>query len=375
MLNEEFKRMQKLAGILKEARFTNPGKEQTFYTDARDIDFIYNAVVDKVKEEIELFDKDLTKEKVLSIYLEDTNENILDTVRQYIGELMVRDNVEVYRGGQEVLVTYKNIPTLTKEELADFIAGNTELYEYLRSLLFLFVRENMDIEELIARVEEDIIEDKKDDAYSYRDDPAKFLEGSIRRALRNWSDDYIHPWYVIDENENDFEGFVEDKLSKISNIMSETRFVNPERIDRRAKILSNISGEQLDSKFEFMSYINDYYNNYEEYDIDPDSEYYKVIKYAVDNPADAWDMYTAYWDSLQEVRLNNPDKEPDIEILRDIYYYEDFGKIASGYLSGPRERVWQKGDIIPYEKDSKGRDYGSIIDSEYLTNGVEYRLV
>lgn len=216
VLSEEFKRMQKLANI-KEARFTNPDKEKAFYTDATDIDLAYDAVVEDVKRQLKLFDDELTKDRLLDLYLNDRDKVIFKAVRQNVGELMVKDNVELNRGGQEVLVTFKNIPSLTKEELADYITDNTELYEYLRSLVFLFVKDNMDISGYADKVEEEIMNDRDYYGGEYRDDPDALRDRSIGRAIRNWSDDYVHPWYVIDEN--DFEGFVEDKLSKISSVI------------------------------------------------------------------------------------------------------------------------------------------------------------
>jgi len=56
------------------------------------------------------------------------------------------------------------------------------------------------------------------------------------------------------------------------------------------KELKNLSGEWL-NRSEFIEYINDYYNNSEEYDLDEDSNYFKAISFAYHNMFKAYDLY------------------------------------------------------------------------------------
>jgi len=56
------------------------------------------------------------------------------------------------------------------------------------------------------------------------------------------------------------------------------------------KELKNLSGEWL-NKSEFKEYINDYYSNPEEYNLDEDSDYYKAISYAYYHPDEAYELY------------------------------------------------------------------------------------
>lgn len=299
VLSEEFKRMQKLANI-KEARFTNPDKKQVFYADATDIDLAYDAVVEDVKEQLKIFDNEFTEDRLIDLYLNDRDGVIFKTVRQNVGELMVKDNIELNRGGQEVLVTFKNIPSLTKEELADYITENTELFNYLRSLVFLFIKDNIDISEYARKVEEQIMDDRDDYGGEYRDDGDALRDRSIIRGIRNWSADYVDPWFMLDpswgDDATDFEGFIQSKLSKLSNIISEIRLKSGDKnIDRIAIELKGISGEEIDSQYEFTSYIRDYYNNPGEYGIEEDSDYYNALQYAYNHPADAWERYQKVW--------------------------------------------------------------------------------
>ena len=60
------------------------------------------------------------------------------------------------------------------------------------------------------------------------------------------------------------------------------------------KELRNLSGEQLNSS-EFEEYVNDYYSNPEEYDLDEDSDYYQAISFAYYHMDEAFKLYNKEW--------------------------------------------------------------------------------
>lgn len=60
------------------------------------------------------------------------------------------------------------------------------------------------------------------------------------------------------------------------------------------KELRNLSGEQLNSS-EFEEYVNDYYSNPEEYDLDEDSDYYQAISFAYYHMNEAFKLYSKEW--------------------------------------------------------------------------------
>ena len=62
-------------------------------------------------------------------------------------------------------------------------------------------------------------------------------------------------------------------------------------LNEYASILQNISCESIDNLDEFQEYINDYYSNHMEYNIDPESKYFEAIEWAHINPVDAWKRY------------------------------------------------------------------------------------
>jgi Zn-finger nucleic acid-binding protein len=56
------------------------------------------------------------------------------------------------------------------------------------------------------------------------------------------------------------------------------------------KELKNLSGEWL-NRSEFEEYINDYYSNPKEYNLDEDNDYYKAISYAYYHLDEAYELY------------------------------------------------------------------------------------
>jgi hypothetical protein len=61
-----------------------------------------------------------------------------------------------------------------------------------------------------------------------------------------------------------------------------------------ASLLQNISCEKIDHIDEFEEYISEYYSNYIEFNIDPESSYFEAIEWAHINIAKAWLCYSNY---------------------------------------------------------------------------------
>jgi hypothetical protein len=173
------------------------------------------------------------------------------------------------------------------------------------------------------------------------------------------------------------------RMQKLAGIISEIRFTNPDKIDPETKIakeLANISGDYL-SQYEFTSYIRDYYNNPDEYDIDTDSEYFQAIEYAYENPQEGWDLYSSQFeDSLDEIQFSQGDKPKSaIKFLKTIYYFDQFGlgtmrDMPENYPGEP-EPVYGAGDVLEYEQGSKNTLYNAVINSDYLVKNKDYALI
>jgi hypothetical protein len=174
------------------------------------------------------------------------------------------------------------------------------------------------------------------------------------------------------------------RMQKLAGITSEMKFTNPDKIDPETKIakeLANISGDFLDSQFEFMSYIRDYYNNPDDYDIDTDSEYYQAIEYAYENPQQGWELYQSQFeDNLDEVKFTQGDKPmPNIKILKNLYFFPDEGlasldTVSFNYVGEP-ELAFEKGTILKHNPEEQDSNYNLVVNSELIKKDVDYTNV
>jgi hypothetical protein len=173
------------------------------------------------------------------------------------------------------------------------------------------------------------------------------------------------------------------RMQKLAGITSEMKFTNPDKIDPETKIakeLANISGDYL-SQYEFISYIRDYYNNPDEYDIDTDSEYFEAIEYAYENPQEGWDLYSSQFeDSLDEIQFSQGDKPKSaIKFLKTIYYFDEFGLATMRGIPdtypGELEVAFGKDDVLEYSPTGENTLYNAVVMSDKLVKNKDYALI
>jgi hypothetical protein len=214
----------KLKNLLSEIKLTNPDKELASQISMEDIEMATDKIIEIIKSEI----TDFENEKDIILYYVD-NDRIFDDIKKYVGNLMVRDNVEVSRNNSDTLLTYKNISSLTKDEIVDYIESNKELYKYLESLIYQFYRDNIDMDTLLDAALSKIVEDKREyssGSYRYKYSPSD-LQRSVERALDEY-EEYLVVDYVLEDN--NFEEFVQTKLRTAPDSISEIRFTSDKEI-------------------------------------------------------------------------------------------------------------------------------------------------
>ena len=97
------------------------------------------------------------------------------------------------------------------------------------------------------------------------------------------------------------EAIVKEHVYKRLNevkIIPNQRLPTGRKPDSIAAELANLSGEQLESRREFINYVREYYTDPWSFGIEKGSSYYKALEYAYDNPGDAFERYTNYWKKI-----------------------------------------------------------------------------
>jgi hypothetical protein len=241
----------KLKNLLSEIKLTNPDKELASEISMEDIESATDKIIEIIKSEI----TDFENEKDIIRYYVD-NDRIYDDLKKYVGNLMVRDNIEVSRNGNDILLTYKNISSLTKDEIIDYVESNKELYKYLESLIYQFYRDNIDMDTLLDAALSKIAEDKKEyssESYRYKYSPSD-LQRSVERALDEY-EEYLVVDYVLEDN--NFEEFVQTKLRTAPDSISEVRFNNPDKeVSTLGSVPEKLFNDMINNTDDHMYYFS-----------------------------------------------------------------------------------------------------------------------
>lgn len=118
--------------------------------------------------------------------------------------------------------------------------------------------------------------------------------GDWGAAYKSGDEDYLK-LYNDERNHSMHE---RDHLNKYFKLKKEEeskpKKEEPSKEEKYAKELQLISASKIDTLKEFKSYIEEYVDNFEEYNIEEDSDHGKALIWASNNPVKAFELYSKY---------------------------------------------------------------------------------
>ena len=178
---------------------------------------IINKIKTEVAEYLAYEVSHINNRTAVSYYLD---SNIYDTLYSFVVDQMIFTNHEVFKNGEETLVSHNNVDIIEEEDILDYIESNLELQSYLKQLLITFYSENVDIKCLTNAA---LNKAQQDQQYFKNDYNLYDIELSVQYAMSNNNCDYYVPDVVTD---NDFESFLKQEFNK-ADLIREVKVTKP----------------------------------------------------------------------------------------------------------------------------------------------------
>ena len=177
---------------------------------------INKQVINILKNEIITGFKDITD---LTYYYFDFQS--INIFKQFIIDQMIFNNYEVFKNGQEILVSYNNKNIINEKDIIDYINENHNLKKYLKQLLVKFYYENVEVNEIINAAIKQAIKDKKD----FKDANEKYNVTDVEYTVDKVIDNYH---YVFEDvlNDDNFTDFIKKEFSQ-TDIINEIKVNKP----------------------------------------------------------------------------------------------------------------------------------------------------
>ena len=145
----------------------------------------------------------------ISLYF---NDDVFDTFKSFIVDQMIFNHHEIFKNGEEILVSHKNGEMITEKDIDNYIETNPKLKRYLKQLLVKFYYENIDFEEILSNVIDHTLDHfgfipmEQNSSFKHID---YIIYMYIDKSIENL--DYsTHPYDVI--GDNDFNGFLKNEF-------------------------------------------------------------------------------------------------------------------------------------------------------------------
>ena len=250
---------------------------------------------------------------VLDYYLD---SSIYDTFKSFIIDQMIFNNYEVFKDGEEILVSYNNENIIDEQDVIDYVENNSELEKYLEQLLMTFYYENVDINGVLTVALNQARQDKKD----FEDDGENYgkwdIEYSVNRAIDNLSFSTYFSDVIYDNN---FEEFIQKEFLK-ADIIKENKMY-------KYYLKKSLLREYPESKI--ISILQKW-----GIDLEKDREKANIARGLINR----FDQIKGTLD--QKIDPNDPDKDivvipkeirnKDIKNI-DLYSFEDLDKLIKSY--------------------------------------------
>jgi hypothetical protein len=187
------------------------------------VNSIKTIVVEFIVEQLKFAANSYLKRtaNIVDYYLQ---PDVLDVFTSFITDQMIFNNYEVFKNGNEILVSHNNRNMINEEDIRDYIESNPELQSYLRQLLYTFYQKNVDVGCLTKAALQQAYKDqryfkKEEDAYDSSD-----VLLTVEYAMENNDCNYYGFPDVIEDN--DFNGFLTQEFNK-ADVIKEIKVVPP----------------------------------------------------------------------------------------------------------------------------------------------------
>jgi hypothetical protein len=150
-----------------------------------------------------------------------------DVLKSFIIDQMIFNNHEIFKDGEEILLSYNNEDLIDEENIKEYLEINPNLKNYLYKLITKFYEENVDIDCLfrsaLAQVKKDII-DYDDEIYT-----TKSVKYSVDEVINN---NDCYSFYLADViDDNDFESYLIGEFKK-TDVIKEMRVNEPFKYEK-----------------------------------------------------------------------------------------------------------------------------------------------
>jgi hypothetical protein len=187
----------------------NPINEITVYKPVSPPS-IPNEIKEQIKNRIISFITDeiadqFQPEQIVQYFL----ENAPDIFEPFIIDQMIFNNYEVFKNGEEILLSYNNQNIIDEQDIIDYINTKPDLQEYLSKILKEFYLENVEVDTIYKNVLKLAQESYAADDYIFRN---KRIDNYY---LDHWIKDNVEYTYlgdIIDSDLAHFEQFLEKKF-------------------------------------------------------------------------------------------------------------------------------------------------------------------